>query len=373
MFPGRYTLYGSPRSVFTAKVENMLRFHGLPYDFIDKQPHDGSEMEQRANCGAIPLLQTPEDWVLWDSTPIAKFLDGRLRSRPLVPGTPVQGIGARLLEDWFDEWLTRAAMYTRWNFPESVEAVFGGGAAKALFGKSFFDLTEEERAQVQPIIDQMEPFRKIMAEHAAPLGATTLETGQDIMVWFEAFLGHLSVLLQDQPFLLGGRPCVADFSLNGGLQAHFTYDPWPRRLIEQTQPTVLEYAQRCWDAKADDGEWIPDDRLPDSWSPFFAEMESRYIRYLVLNRENLAAGREGFAIDLGFGEVQVATMAYRELSRLDIRDDILRLSDVDRDAVQKAMPSAILDAYLLPSLEVPRFSPKKGQLPSILALAEELR
>ena len=47
----------------------MLRFLDLPYEFVDKQPHDGSEIEQRTDCGALPILRTPEDWVIWDSTP----------------------------------------------------------------------------------------------------------------------------------------------------------------------------------------------------------------------------------------------------------------------------------------------------------------
>jgi glutathione S-transferase len=360
MFPGPYILYGSRRSFFTAKVENMLRFLDLPYELVEKQPHDGSDIEKRADCGAIPLLRTPEDWVIWDSTPIAQLLDGRFRDQPLVPGTPVQRVATRLLEDWVDEWFTRPAMYTRWNFPESVEAVFGGGAARALLGKSFFDLTAEERSMVRPVIDQMEPFRKMMAERAAPRGAMTLETGKDIPEWFGAFLEHLASHLKQHPFLLGERPCVADFALNGGLQAHFVYDPWPRRFVEERAPSVIEYAERCWNAKAGAAGWLPEDRLPESWSPFFEEIEARYLRFLLANRESLAAGDEEFTIDLGHGEVEVAAVAYKELSRLDIRGEILALDAGARNALRAStIPKAILDAYLLPALSVPDFAPGK--------------
>lgn len=363
MFPGSYVLYGSRRSFFTAKVENMLRFLDLPYELVEKQPHDGSDIERRANCGTIPLLQTPEDWVLWDSTPIAQLLDGRFRDRPLLPRTPAQRIGARLLEDWFDEWFTRPAMYTRWNFPESVEAVFGGGAAQALFGKSFFDLTPDERDRVQPLIDRMEPFRKMMAEQAAPMGAMTLETGRDIPEWFGAFLSHLAAHLERHSFLLGDRPCVADFSLNGGFQAHFAYDPWPRRFIEERQPATLDWSLRCWDAKSGEVDWLGDDRLPGTWSPLFQEMEARYVRYLVANREALAEGRSHVGIDLGHGEVRIATGPYRELSRLDIRGEILGLDAAARRAVRDAIPAGILDAYLLPALAIPSFTPGKRTFP----------
>lgn len=364
MFPGAYTLYGSTRSFFTAKVENMLRFLDLPYEFVEKQPHDGSEIETRAGCGALPVLRTPEDWAIWDSTPIAQLLDGRIRSQPLLPATPVQRIGARLLEDWIDEWFTRPAMYTRWNFQESVDAVFGGGAAKALLGKSYFDLTPDERSKIQPVIDQMEPFRKMMAEKAAPLGAMTLETGKDIPEWFGAFVEDLARHLEEYPFLLGDRPCVADFALSGGLQAHFAYDPWPRRFIEERAPSVIDYGERCWSARADSSRWLPGDRLPESWAPFFREFEARYLRYLLSNRESLAVGDDGFQIDLGHGAVRVSVAAYRELSRLDIRDEILALHGAEQAALRASMiPDRILDAYLLPPLVVPTLAPGKRLLP----------
>ena len=71
MFPGEYTLYGSKRSYFTAKIENILKFQGLPYSLVEKMPHDGSAIETRTGSGAIPALVTPEDWPLADSTPNA--------------------------------------------------------------------------------------------------------------------------------------------------------------------------------------------------------------------------------------------------------------------------------------------------------------
>jgi glutathione S-transferase len=297
--------------------------------------------------------------VLWDSTPIGQLLDGRFRQHPIVPPSPVQRIGARLLENWFGEWFTRPAMYTRWNFPESWQAVFGGAAAQALLGKSWFELTSEERERIQPAIDSMEPFRKMMAERAAPLGAMTLETGKDIPEWFGAFLSHLVAHCEQHPFLLGDRPCVADFALNGGFQAHFAYDPWPRRFVEERAPEALDYAERCWNAKADDAEWLPDERLPSTWAPFFEEMEARYLPYLAANREALAARQERFGIDFGHGEVEVASVPYRELARLDVGDELHRLEADERRRVRDAIPSAVLDVYLLPALEKTSFAPGK--------------
>jgi len=349
MFPGDYTIYGSKRSFFTAKLENILRFLDLPFEFIEKGPHDGSQIEMRGGAGVIPLLKTPEDWVLWDSTPIARLLNSRYPDKAFIPPTPVQRIGALILEEWIDEWFTRAAMYTRWNFDESVEAVFGGAIAAQLYQKSWFDLTDEEREAVKPLIAQQAPFREIMTKGGVKIAAS-LENGQDVMVWFGAFLDDLSEHLRTYKFLLGDRPCVADFSLSGGFSAHFAYDPWPHRFVKERQPETLLYAERCWEAKADTAQWIADDRLPESWTPFFEEMAARYSRYQAANREALANGKAEIEIDLGFGPRTLPAVPYRELSRLDVRNEILALSKEAQDRVRKEIPGNILDAFLLPPL-----------------------
>jgi glutathione S-transferase len=364
LFTGSYVLHGSARSFFTAKVENALRYLELPYDLVEKRPHDGSEIEKRAASGALPVLQTPEDWVLWDSTPILGMLDGRFPNRRILPTTPVQRIGARLLEDWIDEWFTRPAMYTRWNFPESVEACLGGGAAKAVFQKDYFELDDEQRATVSKLLESMAPFREFMTVKVGGLAASTLEKGRDIPVWFEAFLRNLAIHLESHPFLLGNRPCVADFALSGGFHAHFSYDPWPRRFIEERAPTTLAYADRCWNAKADGAGWIEDDTLPETWAPFFEEIEARFLRYLLANREALASDASLVELDLGFGPVSLGVTPYRERSRLDLRDELERLDPSDRARVEQAIPKAILDAYRLPPLRELSVDSKKGVFPA---------
>eukprot|EP01035_Chromulina_nebulosa_P056030 gene56030-biopygen39994 len=66
-----YLLYGSTPSLFTRKLEAALRFYRAPFAFCSKgsQP-DVKALEQRAGTHQVPLLQTPENWLLADTTPI---------------------------------------------------------------------------------------------------------------------------------------------------------------------------------------------------------------------------------------------------------------------------------------------------------------
>lgn len=369
MFPGKYVVHGSKRSYFTAKVENILRYLQVPYEFVEKQPHTGSELEARAGTGAVPVLQTPDDWVLADSTPIARLLSDRSRHGPIVPTTPLQRAAALLLEDWLDEWLTRAAVYTRWNFDESVESMPGGLIAEMMFGKPFHALDASERAQMQPMLDaaleQLAPFRDMMKNQLLATGNATIELGDDIMPWFGALLDDMATHLEQHAYLLGDRPCVADFVLSGSFAAHFANDLWPRAFIAKRQPVMLEWAERLWSAQAGDETWLADDALPDTLAPLFAEVGRRFAPYLRANRDALEQGEKDFELDLGHGPRAFPVNRYRELCRLDVRDELLA-SEAGLQAVRAAIPAEVLDVYLLaPLAEVPSMVGLRNNFPKL--------
>ena len=355
MFPGTYTLYGSKRSYFTAKLENILRFQQLPYVLVEKMPHDGTAIELRTGSGAIPALVTPEDWPLADSTPIARLLHQRYPGKPIIPAGPVQRMAALILEDWFDEWFMRVAMYTRWNFPESVEALVGSGVSARVLDKPWHAVTESEYREIKPLVDEslqrISTFRQRMTTEVAQAYGTTLEQGQDIMVWFGQFLDDMQRHLQHHPYLLGDRPCVADFVISGGYAAHFGNDTWPREFTLQRQPAVLAFAERLWDTVSSEAQWLDHDRLPDSISPFFTAMQQHYLPYLLANRVALERDAPHVEMDFGFGVVATPPRVYQELSRLDLRDELLSLSEAALSQVRAAIPKGVLDVYLVAPLE----------------------
>ena len=355
MFPGEYTLYGSKRSYFTAKIENILKFQGLPYSLVEKMPHDGSAIETRTGSGAIPALVTPEDWPLADSTPIAQFLNARYPGQPIIPPTPVQRITALILEDWFDEWFMRVAMYTRWNYPESVDALVGSGASMRLYNKQWHEVTDAEHNEIRPhvnaALERIASFRQRMTTEVAEAYGTTLEQGEDIMVWFGEFLDNMTIHLESHPYLLGERPCVADFVISGGYAAHFGNDTWPREFTLNRQPAVLRFAERLWDTTHTDAKWLANDAVPDTLQPFFQEMQVRYLPYLLANREALANGADYVEQDYGFGVVATPPRVYQELARLDLRDELLKLSTDETVAVEAVVPRGVLDSYLVPPID----------------------
>lgn len=268
-----------------------------------------------------------------------------------------------------DEWLPRAAIYTRWNFDESVEAMPGGLIAKMMLGKPFHALDASERAQIQPMLDaaleQLAPFREMMTNEILVIGNATLELGDDIMDWFGALLDNMAAHLEQHSYLLGDRPCVADFVLSGAFAAHFANDTWPRGFIAERQPVMLEWAEHLWDAQAGDETWLTDDALPETLSPFFSEMGRLFTPYLRANRDALEKGEKDFELDLGHGQRTFGVNRYREHCRLDVRDEMLA-SEPKLETIRAAIPAEVLDVYLLPPpAEMPSLVGLRNNFPDL--------
>jgi hypothetical protein len=114
---------------------------------------------------------------------------------------------------------------------------------------------------------------------------------------------------------------------------------------------MLDYMDRIFDARSNEGRYLADDALPDTLTPFFEHMRDNYHRFLRVSREALAAGDKWCEVDLGDGPVRMRSLKYSEVSRRHIAGEIESLSSSDRAAVERVLgPLGVLDAYLLPPL-----------------------
>ncbi|TNF82419.1 MAG: hypothetical protein EP301_11900 [Gammaproteobacteria bacterium] len=117
-----FVIHGAPISLFTRKLEAAFDFYGAPYRSERKGTRDGSDLEIRAGNHQIPLLVTPENWVLSDTTPILDLMDQRYPQRRLVP-TGLAGLLVHIVEEILDEWVARVMVHYRWHYRESTREV----------------------------------------------------------------------------------------------------------------------------------------------------------------------------------------------------------------------------------------------------------
>jgi glutathione S-transferase len=252
----KYTLYGAKFSLYSGKARAYLHYKKLDFDEVLStvavykkiiMPETGVKF--------IPVVKTPDNFYLQDTTNIIDQLELKHPSRTVYPTTPKQKLVSLLLELYGDEWLLIPAMHYRWNhnnFPFIFQE-FGNVINPRLpaFIRGFLGKKIGSR------------FRDIV-----PLLGVTKKTIPEIEKWYErSFLRDFNHHLSKYPFLLGDKPCIGDFGLFGPLYAHLYRDPYPGQLMKEIAPNVADWVERLKDASLVEGAFLRNDEIPETLLP----------------------------------------------------------------------------------------------------------
>ena len=309
----QYVVYGGPRSLFTRKLTSALDFYGAGYRTEARGPNVDDSLKHRANTHQIPLIQTPEDWVLADTTPIMRLLDSRFPARRLFPAGPL-GVLVSVVEEVLDEWVARVMVHYRWHNPENASYVLSEAAGRQLTLKEL---------EANPIY-QWGPraCRATGTEHLAQQEAAEKE--------YLSILTALEEQLSSTRYALGDRPCAVDAMILGGLRAHTNADPIPDL---SSYKRVLKWADECGNGWDGAGALAP---FPES-TPFARHMLSvardEYIGFIRANARALSAGEKTFQIDTYGEETTYLAREYPERSRHILRS--LAVDPLDEQALSQ--------------------------------------
>jgi glutathione S-transferase len=300
MMNSKYTVYGGELSYFTRKLEAALIFYGADFELLNKNEHNPQEIEARSGTHQVPVLRTPENWIIGDTTPLMQLLDARFPGRRMFPNGPL-GVMVQIVEEYFDEWIARTMVHYRWHYPDSAEFA----SLKMANGN------REIAARV-----------KSWGPRACRATGTDSELQQKAAEdEYVRILVAMESQLAQTPYLLGDRPTAVDCVMLGGLRAHTNMDPDPKK-ITANYPTVVAWAENEADKWTGDGQLQP---FPSS-TPFaqfvLEEMAATYQPYVLGNREAQRAGAKAFHIEVYGEDVSYLSRPYPERSRQMILDRI---------------------------------------------------
>jgi glutathione S-transferase len=312
--PQDYVIYGGPISLFTRKLESAMRFYAAPHSMKSKQPGNGEEVEGRSGTHQVPVLHTPEGWMLGDTTPLLDLLDARFPRRRLFPEGPL-GVLVHVVEEVLDEWFARTMVHYRWHHEENTRHV-----VEAILGRS---VSLEEAREF--------PLAKWGPRACRATGTESEHQQREVEREYLAMLDALEHQLGNTRYALGDRPTAVDAILLGGLRGHTNADP---------VPDLSGYVRVvAWDEERAD-EWKGDGelaRFPDS-TPFaehvLAVGRECYADFVLGNARALEKGAKAFSIETYGEEVSYLARPYPERSRRMIQARIRdRLDESNRQLV----------------------------------------
>jgi glutathione S-transferase len=280
-----YTIYGGLGSPYSMKMRAVLRYRRLPYVWRQMGMGDDKVFE-RVKAPVIPVIQYPDGSWHNDSTPMIFALEAAVKERSIVPADAGQAFLAFLLEDFADEWGTKAMFHYRW-FRERDQKQMSEWLA-------FDRMGARGKASVMRAADA---FRNRQVGRMAVVGCTPEnapiieETAERILSLFEA---HVT----EEAYLFGTRPSLADFGWMGQLSQLAT-DPTPHDLMRARYPFTYRWLAELDDASGVEGEWRASSLPPSAAvKGLLALMGEVYFPFLLANASAIAKGEENFSLTL---------------------------------------------------------------------------
>ncbi len=287
-----YRIYGVEMSPYSVKVRSYFRYKGIPHRWIVRNADTDADYQRYAKIQIVPLVVTPEDTAIQDSTPIIEHLEGLQPAPSIHPAEPVAAFISALLEEFGDEWGNKWMFHYRWA--REVDQVSSAGRlARAMMPAA----DEEHHAGMAAMV------RARMVDRVWFVGSNE-QTAPQIEASFRETVDLLNAHLAERPYLFGARPAFGDFGLWGQLYEAWT-DPTPGALIEGRGHNLLAWIQRMLWPRVE-GEFETWSSLEPTLMPLLQRQVGRlFMPWTLANEAAIAAGREELSVELnGHGWTQ---------------------------------------------------------------------
>jgi glutathione S-transferase len=267
-------MVGAPGSPYSRKLRAVLRYRRIPYTWAQMGSPEARALP-RPRVELRPQLVFPGGReALTDSSPLIRRLEADYGGRSVIPDDPVLAFLDALLEDYADEWLTKAMFHYRWAFAPDVAQ-----AAAILPRWRKIDEAEEAALAAGKLFSE----RQIGRLGVVGSNATTAPVIEDSYV---RLLALIDARLREGPFMLGARPAACDFGLFGQLTQLAGWDPTPRVVA------WIDLVEDLSGLEPRDDGWISRDAVTPALRALFGEVGRVYAPFLLANAAALARQTE---------------------------------------------------------------------------------
>ena len=311
-----YTLYGAIGSPYSVKMRAVLRYRRISHVWRTG-PEAFHTSTTKVRAPVIPVLEFPDGRYANDSTPLIDELERRHSERSIIPPDPADAFLAFLIEDFADEWLTKAMFQYRWRRERdqtqmkrwlAFDFLKGGGASNLEAMGADFAARQVGRL---PLVGCSPDNYDLIEDTATELMAA-LET-------------HV----QDRFYIFGDRPSRAEFALFGQI-LQLTTDPTPQALMLDRFPYLYRWVMNVDDLSGVDGRWqeVAGTGEPPLLTALLSLIGEVYLPFLVANAEAVANKAEIVSLELRGKVYHQAPFKYQVKCLAALRERYAALSAV---------------------------------------------
>lgn len=303
----QYRLFGFELSPYSVKVRSYLRYKNIPHEWIVRGMAQMPEFQKYAKLPLVPMVVTPDESVMQDSTPIIENLEQHYPDNPVIPADPTLAFISFLLEEFADEWGNKAMFHYRWRRDVDQESAAARLAREQLGEQADETILEGARKMI----------RDRMVSRVWFVGSSD-ETAPLIESEYKELLTLLEAHLTERPYLMGAQPSFADFGLFGQLYECYS-DPTPGTLIKEQFPSVTAWIERMQAPKSQ-GDFESWTQLSDTLFPILREqVASLFLPWSDANARALENGDESFSVSLKGKNFSQQPQKYHRKSLLALR------------------------------------------------------
>ena len=324
-------LMGAPGSPYTRKMLSLMRYREIPFrvHWTTGEVPDGFPTPK---VGLLPTYFLPgkdgELEAVTDSTPLIRRFEKDYKGRSVIPDNPVLSFLGDLIEDYGDEWLTKAMFHYRWAHEADYK---NAGPLLIYWGSS--TVADETAQSLSDYITKRQIDRLYVVgsnETTAPI----IETA------YVRFINIFDKLIAQKGYVLGARPSAADFAVFGQMTQLGIIEPTPAKLTRDISARVRAWLDRMEDLSGlspKEDDWFDVPYIKEALGPLLTEIGQTYTPVMLANAKAVMAGDKTFETRVDGALWTQPTFKYQAKTLGWIREAYFDLKSKDQKFVDEIL------------------------------------
>lgn len=265
----RIVLWAMPISAWSGKMRSYLTKKGVKFEErFPGDPRYHTDILPGIGYFVVPAVEMPDGTVMQDSTETMIHFERNNIGTPMVPEEKRMATLAWLLNFFGSDLFLKPGMHYRWNFLSTHEE----SLRKGFVQNTSKDLPLEERYRLGA------DFFNQAKNYTIEFGVTP-----DSIPAVEESIAEAFKILDEHfrhyPYLLGGRPSIADSGLMTMFYAHLSRDLHPSIIMQKTAMNVFNWTERMNRGQAIYGDY-PDIEEQYFDFDFLPETLLEFVRFI---------------------------------------------------------------------------------------------